>query len=271
MSEGATKWIWENSRASNGSLIVLLAIAYEGEGATVEMTTAELARKSRLSERAVQNAVSDLTALGELSFTAGPGRGKRNRYSPCTGNPADSSSNPAESAPFEETPQNLHPEESAGFEQRSTRSDAIGADSAGFEISDMFKPTTGRSLVVVKDVPAKPPRRREDRPDVDRLCTHLADRIVANGNRAPAITGKWRDAARLLIDKDGLTEEQVHAAIDWSQDSEFWRANILSMPKLREKYDTLRQQARRTPKQASGNENLGYIADFLKRNGAART
>lgn len=123
---------------------------------------------------------------------------------------------------------------------------------------------TGSSLVTVKDVPAKPARD-----DVDRICHHLAQRIVANGNRPPAINAKWRDAARLLIDKDGLTEEQVHAAIDWSQDSEFWRANILSMPKLREKYDTLRQQARRTPKQASAaaNDNLAIIGRFLERHG----
>ena len=88
--------------------------------------------------------------------------------------------------------------------------------------------------------PAKPPRE-----DVERLCTHLAGRIEANGCKQPAITAKWRDAARLMLDRDGRTEDQAHAAIDWCQDDEFWRANILSMPKLREKYDQLQMQARR--------------------------
>jgi len=83
------------------------------------------------------------------------------------------------------------------------------------------------------------------RPDVERLCGHLADRIEANGCKRPAIGAKWRTAARLMLDKDGHTENQVHAAINWSQDSEFWRSNILSMPKLREKYDQLRLQASR--------------------------
>ena len=81
------------------------------------------------------------------------------------------------------------------------------------------------------------------RGDVQRLCTHLADRIEANGSKRPAVNGRWRDAARLLIDRDGRTERQVHAAIDWCQDNEFWRSNILSMPKLREKYDQLRLRA----------------------------
>jgi len=83
------------------------------------------------------------------------------------------------------------------------------------------------------------------RADVERLCRHLADRIEVNGSERPAITRRWRDSARLMLDRDGHTEQQVTAAIDWCQDSEFWRANILSMPKLREKYDQLRLQATR--------------------------
>lgn len=84
------------------------------------------------------------------------------------------------------------------------------------------------------------------RQDVERLCTHLADRVKANGSKRPSINKKWRDAARLMIDADGRTEERIHRAIDWCQDSEFWRPNIMSMTKLREKYDTLRLQAQST-------------------------
>lgn len=84
------------------------------------------------------------------------------------------------------------------------------------------------------------------RDDVQRLCDHLASRIERNGSRRPAITRRWRDAARLMLDADGRTEEQVTRAIDWAQDHEFWRANILSMGKLREKYDQLRLQASRS-------------------------
>lgn len=84
------------------------------------------------------------------------------------------------------------------------------------------------------------------REDVERLCTHLQEAVVSNGSRRPPITKAWRNAARLLLDKDGRTETQVHAAIDWCQQDEFWRGNILSMPKLREKYDQLRLQAMRS-------------------------
>lgn len=87
---------------------------------------------------------------------------------------------------------------------------------------------------------ATPPR-----PDVERICQHLADQMIANGCKPPRITKRWRDAARLLLDKDGRTEKQVIDAIDWATSDDFWQANILSLPKLREKYEQLRLAAKR--------------------------
>jgi hypothetical protein len=48
-----------------------------------------------------------------------------------------------------------------------------------------------------------------------------------------------------MLDRDERTEDDVHGAIDWCQNDEFWRGNVLSVPKLREKYDQLRLQAQR--------------------------
>jgi hypothetical protein len=108
---------------------------------------------------------------------------------------------------------------------------------------------------------ARPKRPRRDlnagREDVERLCTHLAERIIANGCRVPAINQDWRDAARLMLDKDHLSEEHLHAVIDWCQNSEFWRSNILSMPTLREKYDQLRLQAQRSRSGSGGTNGQG--------------
>lgn len=96
--------------------------------------------------------------------------------------------------------------------------------------------------------------RPDDRQDIERVCRHLADRIEANGSRRPSIGKGWHDAARLLMDRDGITESQIHTAIDWCQADAFWRSNILSMPKLREKYDQLRLTAtRELAKAANGN------------------
>lgn len=83
----------------------------------------------------------------------------------------------------------------------------------------------------------------ETRSDVEEICKHLADRVEANGSKRPAITDSWRREARLLLDLDGRTVDQVAKAIDWCQDDAFWRANVRSMPKLRKQYDTLRLKA----------------------------
>ncbi|MGL5816634.1 MAG: hypothetical protein ACRCYR_03655 [Phycicoccus sp.] len=90
------------------------------------------------------------------------------------------------------------------------------------------------------------------REDVERLCAHLADRIATNGSKRPTVTTRWRDAARRLVDLDNRSEQQVHNMIEWCQDDEFWQSNILSMPKLREKYDQMRLKAMQTPGRSRG-------------------
>lgn len=88
------------------------------------------------------------------------------------------------------------------------------------------------------------------RPDVDRLCELLADGIQTTTGERPKVNKRWHDACRLLLDTDGYNAKQVEALIVWSQNHDFWRSNILSMPKLREKRLQLIAQIRRdtTPK-----------------------
>lgn len=96
------------------------------------------------------------------------------------------------------------------------------------------------------------------RPEITQLLDLLDSEIRANGGRVPSRTKKNIAACRLLIDKDGIRPDQIARAIRWCQADEFWRANILSMSKLREKYDQLRLAAARSqpaPKQARADEN----------------
>lgn len=93
-----------------------------------------------------------------------------------------------------------------------------------------------------------------DRDDVERICQHLAEAVEANGSKRPTITKRWRDAARLMLDSDQRTEQQIIAAIDWCQYGEserslFWRPNVMSLPKLREKFDQMRLQAEQERRQ----------------------
>jgi hypothetical protein len=81
------------------------------------------------------------------------------------------------------------------------------------------------------------------RRDVDELLDLLDSCLVANGFKKPARNKKNRDAARLLLDRDGYDTKQIEWMIRWATSDEFWRTNILSMSKLREKFDQLKAKA----------------------------
>ena len=74
-------WVWNNSKARNGSRLVLLAIAdYSSGGGWAWPSIETLASKSRLSERAVHYAIRDLQDLGELEVALNAGPGGVNMY-----------------------------------------------------------------------------------------------------------------------------------------------------------------------------------------------
>jgi hypothetical protein len=101
------------------------------------------------------------------------------------------------------------------------------------------------------------------------LCERLAHNIELNGSKRPTITKRWHDAARLMLVKDGYLVRDIETLIDWSQNDEFWRANILSMPKLREKYETLRLQAQRQPKRSRRDAKTQRLLDLrTQKNGS---
>ena len=113
-----------------------------------------------------------------------------------------------------------------------------------------YKDSTG--TVEKKDIMSEPAgpdansaEARNDNPEYARLTLLLADLIEQNGSKRPndgQVQG-WRNDVRLMVEQDGRSIEQVEKAVKWSQGHEFWRTCILSMGKLREKYDQMRLQA----------------------------
>lgn len=154
------------------------------------------------------------------------------------------------------------PTDSESIGNRMPPESAIGSDIVVVVTKEGLDPQPATRNPDPQPVGAEP-ARDADRLDVDRICKHLADRIEGNGAKRPATTQTWRDAARLMLDRDQHTEAQIHSAIDWCQDSEFWRSNILSLPKLRDQFDRLRlqAQARASPRlDATTTKVNGYAA-----------
>lgn len=226
-------WVWESSRAEGIDRLVLLAVADHAsdDGRNAYPSVRRLAEKTKVSTRTVQRALASLVRLGELRVKANAGQGGANVYTVVmTPRQAD-------------TPDRLTPPRQADTpsESRPPRQPDTTPP-----VTESPPPRQADTQTVLE--PSEEQKTSSSEPsrlDVERLCVHLADRIQRNGSKRPEIGKRWRDAARLMIDTDKRTEQQVHNAIDWCQDSEFWRANILSMPKLREKYDALRLAAAR--------------------------
>ena len=107
----------------------------------------------------------------------------------------------------------------------------------------------------------------DPRPDVDAVCDAMAVSVQRRTGRAPRVTAAWRTQARLMIDRDGRTVEEITRIIDWVEGNDFWRANVLSLPKLRQKFDTLRLQAQRPQGQPQGGQVFYDLAEQFAKEG----
>ena len=80
-----------------------------------------------------------------------------------------------------------------------------------------------------------------------KLAMYLFAKIKENNPEHRSLTDaqkqSWADHIRLMIERDNRTAEQIKNMIDWCQNDEFWKQNILSTAKLRKQYDTMRPKA----------------------------
>ena len=103
----------------------------------------------------------------------------------------------------------------------------------------------------------KPKSQKKYNEEHMQLAEHLKDQILANkpDARVPENLDSWADTFRLMVERDGRSCQQVAAVIDWCQSDDFWRANILSANKLRQKFDQLELQMQR-PARADPQERI---------------
>lgn len=81
------------------------------------------------------------------------------------------------------------------------------------------------------------------RPEVESLLDLLDKCIESNGLKTPSRNKGNTNSMRLLIDRDGYTPDQVAWIIRWATTDSFWRTNILSAVKLRDKFTQLMAKA----------------------------
>lgn len=123
--------------------------------------------------------------------------------------------------------------------KRANRSDQMGEpipDSKPYS-----KPNTSSSAKKSAEKEQKKQYERDSQPY--QIACHLRDKILENKPDHKPIgeptLQSWAHSARLMIERDKRSPERILSVIDYSQSDEFWRANILSVPKLRDKFDAL--------------------------------
>ena len=83
--------------------------------------------------------------------------------------------------------------------------------------------------------------------DASRLASLLAELMRRNNPKAtvPESLDGWAREISLLNSKNRYEWSEIERVLRWSQDSDFWRSNILSGAKLRKQFDTLHGQSSR--------------------------
>jgi len=86
----------------------------------------------------------------------------------------------------------------------------------------------------------------------DKILTNLIVELIKKNDSKAKVPkentpqfDKWCDHIRLCRERDKRTETEIERAIRFSQEDEFWKANILSTAKLRAKLPQLLHQASR--------------------------
>jgi hypothetical protein len=79
----------------------------------------------------------------------------------------------------------------------------------------------------------------------------------------------WADTFRLMMEADNRSTDIIRQVIVWCQKDDFWRCNILSAGKLREKFDALelKMNQRKTSPPNAQQSGLNYLKQKIHGNG----
>lgn len=106
--------------------------------------------------------------------------------------------------------------------------------------------------------------------DTVSLTNYLIELMKSNNPNAkvPNNLDRWHDEMDKLQRIEKYEYMQIRSVISWCQQDDFWKGNILSAPKLREKMGTLIMQMQR-PRNGTTN-NGGKVSSFSKLQQMAR-
>ena len=237
MSVQATSWVYEHSRATGADRLVMLALADSAsrEGTNACQSASTLAKMAALSKRTVWRSIDRLIHMGEIVKTSQGSAYAATTYSmpgvPLNGPTLVTADHPCQDVTSDN-----------GDTTLVTSVQNIG-DMDGTQPKYLTKYLTH----IVEDAENG---STPDGADVEILREDVADVVdcfsaCLTANDVKHTVGKtWHNSARLLIDRDGNTVEQIIWLVKWAMAHHFWKSNILSLPKFRAQFERLKLQAR---------------------------
>lgn len=149
----------------------------------------------------------------------------------------------------------LKHQEASTLSQRRSEAGKKGAKSRWQNDGKSHESANGKTIATAnaekrreeKNINTRPTDENADafsRPDVKEIFDYFTDSLKKLGvTRLPGKNKTNATAIRRLLDTDKRTVTQIKAAIDFAHNDPFWKANILSLSKLREQYEQLRLKA----------------------------
>lgn len=109
----------------------------------------------------------------------------------------------------------------------------------------------------------KSPKRKKRVYELDSLEMRMALKfeslIKQNDEKFKVVNiQSWCDHFRLMMEKDGRTQEEIHTAMTFAQSDDFWQSNVLSAEKLRKQMSALLIQAKKGPRRTSNTSQRVY-------------
>lgn len=105
-------------------------------------------------------------------------------------------------------------------------------------VNEIFDEILGDAAPVVKANKIRTPEYSKEDKDAANYLLQLVQTNMTYV-KTPSSMLSWYDAIHKLHNIDKYDYAIITAVIEWCQNDHFWRTNIRSAPKLREKFETL--------------------------------
>lgn len=219
---------------------VMNCLAYHANETTLEAWPAleTISSETGFGRTAVRNAIQALLSSGALSSVEKSEGRRSNRYRVNLDEPTAS-----------RTVQPLNDSSREQFNLPPGEREPAASRTSTCRLANPNKERTGKGT---RNKSQQPEKRftQVDRAVADEIFAKM--QILHPGHKPPNFDA-WADEIRLMRERDGRTVAEIRELFAWANADSFWKANILSPAKLRQKWDTLtiKKNARLPPRSPS--------------------